>query len=240
VIISNLTPLVGEVRAKAMAPKLMGNFLMTAVDFFCAHRDLAASIPFENWSAVDKAYRKTKRVILVTAHLGHWEVGISCLVEKGFSMAGVYAPYREDAIVQWILRHRQSEAEWIPASRGAALACINALERGRVLGMVADIPFGEKGRRVKIAGAYAHLPLGPWAIAVWAKATVIPVFIIRESPGRYRGVMLDPITPPEGSFRHQMEAMQDVYRAHLESYLQRYPEQWGVLQRFWDPKQAAQ
>jgi len=52
--------------------------------------------------------------------------------------------------------------------------------------------------------------------------------------------MLDPITPPEGSFRHQMEAMQDVYRAHLESYLQRYPEQWGVLQRFWDPKQAAQ
>src|SRR5262249_48190657 len=101
VIVGNLTPLVGPERARTLAPKLLGNFLMPAVDFFCSRRDLAATLPFENWGAIDKAYRKTRRVILVTAHLGNWEVGINCLVEKGFSVAGVYAPYRDDDIVQW-------------------------------------------------------------------------------------------------------------------------------------------
>jgi hypothetical protein len=28
---------------------------------------------------------------------------------------------------------------------------------------------------------------------------------------------------------------QEIYRAHLENYLRTIPEQWGVLQPFWDP-----
>jgi KDO2-lipid IV(A) lauroyltransferase len=111
---------------------------------------------------------------------------------------------------------------------------MDALSRSRIVGIVADIPFGEKGRRVTLAGTSAHLPLGPWAIAVRARATVMPAFIIRETPGRYRLIMHEPIVPGEGSFRRQMERMQDVYLGHLEHYLQRYPEQWGVLQPFWD------
>jgi lauroyl/myristoyl acyltransferase len=234
VIVGNLTPLVGRERAKRLAPRVLGNFLMTAVDFFCERRNLAANLPMEHWGLVEKTYRKSKRVMIITAHLGNWEIGINCLVGRGFSVAGLYAPYRDDAIVEWILSHRSPDVEWIPAVRGASEACLHALQRGRVLGVVGDIPFGEKGRRVRIAGAYAHLPLGPWSIAVRGQATVIPAFIIRESPGHYRGVIHEPISVPDGSFRHRLEAMQDIYRAHLESYLLRYPEQWGVLQPFWD------
>ena len=100
--------------------------------------------------------------------------------------------------------------------------------------MVADIPFGEKGRRrLKICGAWTHLPLGPWAIAARARAVVIPGFVLRERPGQYRVIFHDPIVPREGSLRRQMEGMQEIYRQHLEHYLQTYPEQWGVLQPFW-------
>ena len=141
----------------------------------------------ENAAIVEKAYRRYKKVIVVTAHIGNWELGMSYLIEKGFSMAGVYAPYREDDVVDWIMSHRNPGCrEWIPAAKGAAKACINALERGRLLGMVADIPFGEKGHRVPMCGSWTRLPLGPWAIASRARATVIPGFVIREKPGQYR------------------------------------------------------
>jgi len=234
-LLSNLTPLVGLPRAQELAPVLLGNFSMTAVDFFCPRSSVVKSIKEENTQVIEKSWRKTRRVILVTAHIGNWELGISYLVHKGFSVAGVYAPYREDNVVRWILAHRNQDVEWIPASRGAAQASIDALRRGRLLGMVGDIPFGEKGRRVTIAGKSARLPLGPWAIAIRAEATVLPSFIIRESPGRYRVIIHDPIMPPtEGSFRSQMETMQEAYRAHLEKYLLKYPEQWGVLQPFWE------
>src|SRR6185437_62078 len=164
----NLTPILGEKQARAQAPVLLGNFLMTAVDFFCPRRNLARDTVLDNWGAFEKVYRKTKRVMLVTAHLGTWELGISCLVEGGYTVASVYAPYRDDEIVRWILGHRNSDVEWIPSTRGAAEACVAAVQKGRVLGMAADIPFGEKGRRVTIAGRETRLPLGPWAIAVRA------------------------------------------------------------------------
>lgn len=234
VIVENLTPVVGAARAESMAPSLLGHFSMTTVDFFCPSRNLAVGMKAENWPAVEKAYRRAKKVMLVTAHLGNWELGISYLVEKGYSVAGVYAPYREDAIVRWIMGHRNPDVEWIPAVRGAAEACSNALERGRLLGMVADIPFGEKGHRVAMCGARTHLPLGPWAIASRARATVFPAFILRDRPGQYRIVFHDPILPREGSLRKQMEGSQDIFRQHLERYLKAYPEQWGVLQPFWD------
>ncbi len=233
-IIGNLTPLVGEKDAPRRAPELMGHFGMMAVDFFCPRRDMVPSVHFD-WSLIDKAYRRHKKVILVTAHIGNWEIGISCLVERGYAVAGVYAPYRKDAIVRWIMAHRDSEVEWIPAARGAAEACIAALGKGRVLGMVADIPFGEKGQRVTIAGQKAHLPLGPWAIALRAEAVVIPVFILRQTPGAYLAHVCSPIVPPqEKSYRQRLQTMQESYRHELEKMLMSHPTQWGVLQPFWD------
>ena len=192
------------------------------------------TVSSDEFKAFQAERDKGRGVILVGPHLGNWELGMSYLMNRGFSMAGVYAPYREDEIVQWIMRHRISEVEWIPASRGAAEACLNALERGRLLGMVADIPFGEKGRRLRLCGRWAHLPLGPWAIAARARAAVIPGFMLREEPGRYRIILHEPIIPPEGSFRKQMEQMQEIYARLLEHYLKTYPGQWGILQPFWE------
>jgi lauroyl/myristoyl acyltransferase len=235
VLVGNLTPLVGGGAAPKLAPQMLGNFCMTAVDFFCAPPDLPRRVHFNDWPLLERIYRETKRVMLVTAHVGHWEIGISCVVEKGYPMAGVYAPYREDAVVQWILSHRNANVEWIPATPGAAEHCVGAIKKGRVLGMVADIPFGERGRRVWFHGHAARLPIGPWAIAALARATVIPTFIIRRAPGEYRGTFHAPIRPVAGSLREQIVQAQDIYIKHLEYYLNSYPTQWGVLQPFWEP-----
>jgi len=234
-LIENLTPFVGAQAASDMAQKQIGHFAMTAVDFFCFPRGLVNKIDVVNGQILDKTYRKAHKAIVVTAHIGNWELGISLLVARGFPVAGMYAPYREDEVVQWILAHRISEVEWIPSSKGAARSCIDALNRGKMLGIVGDIPFGERGRRVKMAGRYVHLPLGPWAIAARAEAPVIPAFMLRVRPGHYQAIFHEPIWPVAGgSLRSQMESMQEIYKAHLEKAIREHPEQWGVLQPFWD------
>lgn len=236
VVIGNLAPLVGALRARELAPRLLENFAMTSVDFFCPSGDIRTTIEsIDHWSYLTEAYSRTKRVMLVTAHLGHWELGMPYLVAQGLPVSGIYAPYRENNVVQWIHSHRDPKIEWAVAGAGAAAACIRAIDKGRVLGLVGDLTFGEEGRRVLIHGHACHLPLGPWAIAVRAQATVIPAFIMRVRPGVYHGTFHAPLEPGSGSFRQRMEFMQDQYRAHLESYLLKYPEQWGVLQPFWDP-----
>jgi lauroyl/myristoyl acyltransferase len=235
VLMENLTPLVGPERARQVAPVLLGNFLMTAVDFFCTRPPDQPDLRIEYWSRVVSAYESTRRVIIMTAHVGNWEVGISQLVERGYSVAGVYATYTHDEIVRWITSHRNPLVQWIPTTPGAAHICVAALEQGRLLCMAGDIPFGEQGRRVTIAGHQARLPVGPWAIALRAKAIVLPAFVLRSGPGQYRALVHEPIMPSsEGSLKQQIVRMQDIYRAHLEHYLLTFPEQWGNLQRFWE------
>jgi KDO2-lipid IV(A) lauroyltransferase len=236
VIVHNLTFLVGPERAKNMAPELLANFAMTSVDFFCFRNSPVQHLREENTDVLQKCMQASKKVIVVTAHLGSWEMGISYLARKGYPMTAVYATYREEKIVRWIMGHRDPSVQWVSNTTGAIDACVQALERGRVLGMVADLPFGEKGRRVRIANGHTHMPLGPWAIASRAGAAVIPGFVLRETPGQYRIQFYPPFLPAEGSFRHQMETLQDQYRDVLEKYLLKYPEQWGVLQPFWDSK----
>ena len=109
--------MVGPEKARRLAPVLLGHFTMTSVDFFCPKRNLAVHMKEENWPAADKAYRRSRKVMFVTAHLGNWELGISYLVEKGFLVACVYAPYREDDVVRWIMAHRNPDVEWIPSTR---------------------------------------------------------------------------------------------------------------------------
>jgi lauroyl/myristoyl acyltransferase len=236
VIVRNLTPLVGPPTAEQLAPELLGNFLMTAVDFFCTRPQLSRDVVIEGWSRVEEAYRDRKRVIIVTAHFGNWEIGIPYLIERGYPVASIYAAtYSNDATVRWIMSHRNPRAEWIPSLPGAAESCIAAIEAGRILCIAADIPYGENGRRVSIAGHSTHLPMGPWAIALRSEAVVLPAFVLRRAPGRYRAVIHEPIRAEAGSLKQQLRQMQDAYRRHLEYYLKNYPEQWGNLQPFWDP-----
>ena len=65
VIVENLTPLVGPKEAAAMAPRLLGHFAMTAVDFFCPRRNLAREVQAENAGVLEKSYRRFKKVIVV-------------------------------------------------------------------------------------------------------------------------------------------------------------------------------
>ena len=236
VILQNLTLLVGPDRAKNLAPELLANFAMTSVDFFCFRNSPVRHIREENADVLLKCMQASKKVIVVTAHLGSWEMGISYLARKGYPMTAVYATYREEKIVRWIMSHRDSSMQWVSNTHGAMDDCVRALESGRVLGLLADLPFGEKGRRVRIANGCARMPLGPWAIASRVRATVIPAFVVRDTPGQYRIQFSPPIFPVEGSFRRQMETFQDSYRQWLEISLQKYPEQWGVLEPFWDSK----
>lgn len=234
-VIRNLLPLVGPERAPAVAARIFESFGLNSVDFFCP--DIQnESIQVEGEATLLGALKRQAKVMVVTAHFGNWEIGMRYLASLNIPLAGLYAIYREDPVVDWILQHRDPQVEWIAASRGAAEASINALNQGRTLGLLADIPFGEPGTRVRICSTPVRLPLGPWAIASRAGATVVPAFVLRDRPGAYRVIFHDAIEPVAGSFRTQMKRLQERYRSLLENYLTLYPEQWGLLQPFWESR----
>lgn len=235
-LFQNLLPLIGPERASQVAPRLYQHFAVTTLDFFCPLKDGFKNVQEEGAEILKAAHDRGEKVMLVTAHFGNWELGLNYLAHRGLALTGLYARYRDPAMAEWVHSHRSPQVEWVPAVRGAAEACLNALARGRVLGLVADLPYGERGTRVRWGERVARLPLGPWAIASRAQATVIPAFVRTMGRGAYRIVYHEAMTPGTGSFRKQMERLQETYRLRLDDYLTRYPEQWGLLHPFWEAR----
>jgi len=106
--------------------------------------------------------------------------------------------------------------------------CINALERGRSWGWRRIFHLGKRAP-VKMFGTSAHLPLGPWGIAARAGAAVLPGFVLRVRPRRYRIFFMIRFCRSKGQLRHQMETMQRALSEAIWSHTSKaYPEQWDV------------
>jgi KDO2-lipid IV(A) lauroyltransferase len=181
------------------------------------------------------AVRKSKRgAIVVTAHMGSFEVGVASLLDREPNVHVVFrrdllerfemmrARLRENLGVREVPMDQSNWAAWMPLR--------DALLRDEVVVMQGDrVMPGQKGRRVPFLGGHLLLPTGPIKLSLATGAAVIPVFSIRTRQGRIRlfiedAIDVDPNDPD--AVDHGLEQMARV----IEQYVRKYPEQWLVLQ----------
>jgi len=78
---------------------------------------------------------------------------------------------------------------------------------------------------VPFFGVPARLPAAPIALARRTGAALVPGFVVRTAPGRYR-VQVEPAV----STTNALETLAAV----LERYVRAHPEQWFVFEPVWD------
>jgi len=71
---------------------------------------VAREIKKKMLSVIEKSYRLIKKSLWRRAY-GQLGAGDAVFNNKGFLMAGCTAPYREDEVVEWIMRHRNPDVE---------------------------------------------------------------------------------------------------------------------------------
>jgi KDO2-lipid IV(A) lauroyltransferase len=172
--------------------------------------------------------------IVVTAHMGSFEVGVASLLERE---PKVHVVFRRDLLERFEmmrarLRHNLGVIE-VPMDQSnwaAWMPLRDALLRDEVVVMQGDrVMPGQKGRRMPFLGGHLLLPTGPIKLSLATGAAVIPVFSIRTPQGGLRlfiedAITVDPNDPD--AVDHGLEQMARV----IERYVKEYPEQWLVLQ----------
>jgi KDO2-lipid IV(A) lauroyltransferase len=122
-------------------------------------------------------------VIYVTAHLGPWERMAALLASSGFAITTLaresYDPRFHQLLYEKLRTRRNVEAIY-RGSPGAAFAMVRALRRGRVLGMLVDLPGRVPTRPALLLGLPARLPIGPVRLAL---RTGSPVVVGTPAPG---------------------------------------------------------
>lgn len=186
------------------------------------------------------ASREGKGAILLTAHVGNFELGGLFLAELGLAVAAVYVPDPSPVVE----RHRE-EARRMLGVRGlpidtspfAFLPVRKALEENLCVAIQGDRDVSGTGRRMPFFGKTASFPVGPFRLAQMSGAPIFPVFVLQEDDGRYRTVVEEPIRIPNvrgDDGDAAVTAALARFVASLERTIRAYPTQWYLFTRFWE------
>jgi KDO2-lipid IV(A) lauroyltransferase len=184
---------------------------------------------------LDAARKLGRGVIVVTAHLGNYEIGAAALAAMGYPVHGVVEDV-EPEILALLEKYRTATGmRTISRNRGARDA-YRVLKSGEVLLLVADRVIGDvsDGVEVPFCDGRRAVPRGPAQLALAAKAPVIPGFAVRtpNGPRRYR-ITLEPPIMPEGTEPDAVLTLTRTIADRLSAAVHAHPDQWFVFQPGW-------
>ena len=188
-----------------------------------------------------RARDEGRRQILVTAHLGNWELGGVLASQAGLPLAVVYVPDAFGEAERFRGRFRAAgDVTEIPLDlddRLAGLPVLRAFDAGRVVALQGDRDFNDRGVAVPFLGAPARLPLGPFLLARMTGATLVPVFVAYTPELRITVELGAPIAVArtEDRARDAREAL-ELWLEVLAGALRRWPTQWYTFYDYWLPE----
>jgi KDO2-lipid IV(A) lauroyltransferase len=176
-----------------------------------------------------------KGAIILTAHMGSFEVGLSALAELE---PQIHVVFKRDEFDQFETIRRRLRATLgvheaaIDEGLDTWLRLRGALESNQVVVMQGDRAMpGQKAQVVPICGGHLLLPLGPIKLAQISGSPIIPVFCIRTKSGRCRlfverAIRVEPDAQLVNGVHPQLLKLGKV----IEKYITAYSDQWLVLE----------
>lgn len=202
--------------------------------------DIAVYQGFENFEAAEK---RGKGVLLLTAHLGGWEVGSFFHSLQGHPMHIVVRPLDNPYVDGLVSRYRALHGNTMIGKQEFARGLISAMRRNETVGILMDTNMTPpQGVFVDFFGIPACSASGLARIALHSDATVVPAFTIWDSALRKYRVEFDRAVDLVRTGDDEADAVANTARFTnvIESYIRRYPDQWLWVHRRWKTRPPGQ
>lgn len=171
--------------------------------------------------------------IIVSPHLGNWELGGAVLARLGRPPHVLTARRGDGALEKYRRRFRRRLGVRfldVAEAAGAAAGLVEAarvLRGGGVVAVLADRAQGGRAVGARFFGTRCRFPAGPAALALATGAPIFPVAIVLERGFRYRVAIGAPIDVRAGGPREEaLEAATAAMAAAFEGWIRAYPDQW--------------
>jgi KDO2-lipid IV(A) lauroyltransferase len=232
---ANLRLVLGEESTghAAMIREVFRNFGRYLVEFFTIHRIPRPHVDVEGYEHLRDAYRAHRGAIILTGHVGTWEVGAVLIHRMGFPVTAVALPHEDRSTNQLFNRQRRRAGiDVVPVGQDAARQCLESLRRGRLVGLLGDWVFDGHGVAVPFCGREVVLPRGPAVLSQRGQAPIVPTFLTREGIWRFRLTFARPLWPGPAEPRERVvRTLMEGYAEVLERQIRRSPSQWLLFHR---------
>lgn len=225
--------------------RMFRNFAKYLVDFFrfskVDEEYIRKNVKVENIYHFDQALKRNKGVIVLTAHLGNWELGGVVISLSGYPFWVVALSHKNKKVNDFFIAQRQSKGIQVIPMGGAARQCFHLLKENKMVALVGDRDFTEKGIKVDFFGKKTYLPLGPAFFAMKTQAAIITGFMLRNPDDTFTLKINKPVEfdmkeqstiKPQDKEEYLLKII-DTYKVVMEDYIRKYPDQWYMFRRFW-------
>lgn len=190
----------------------------------------------EGRSRMQQALAPGRGVVVLTAHLGNWDVGARFLEQFGVPVSMVMNADRASAAERWLMSRRRSGTVDVLRIGNHPMSMLKvqaALARNGIVAMQGDRAFGRHAHLATLFGAPFAIPLGPFRLAALCGAPVLPAFVIQEGWWRWRAEVGPPLLAGGDAGDFNPAAAAARYAEHLEGVVRRHPDQWFQFFDVW-------
>lgn len=187
--------------------------------------ELEKKIDVENEDIMLDALKSKRKIILITAHYGNWEIVNTYNSAKYKPMTVVGRPLNNKLLNDELRETRNLHNSQMLDKNNAAKGLVKALKDDRMIALVVDQDIDEiKGEEIEFFGQAARQTESSTKLAKKFDALIIPVFVVKNDFCNYTMKFCKPV-----------EANTQVQADIIEEQIRKKPEDW-----FWQHRRFKQ
>jgi len=222
-----------------LAKRIFQHFGITILELLqmtCfSKKKLISTLQVENKEIFIEALARQRGVVLVSAHMGNYEMAwqyVPCYFDR--QMVGVAKKMRNVRLDRFIHQMRTRFGNRILYKKGALPEMMQTLRQGEIVGILMDISRRFDGVEVNFMGRRATATPAAALLAIRCRSPIIPAFCHRNE----NGTLTVRIEPPieiqrTKDLRVDLQTNTQLITDRVERAVRNYPEQWNWMLKRW-------
>ncbi len=198
-----------------------------------AKSELARRVELQGWQHYEQAAGRQRGVVILTAHLGNWELLGARLVAAGAPLAGI-ARERSNSTVGHIMRATRTATGMVVLDKDEGLlAGVRWLKQGNALGVLPDQHASWQGAPLEFFGRVTPMHTVVARLTRTTGCAVLPCYCTWEAD-RYVARVYPELEMQRSSDKDAdlLENTRRMIRV-LEAQIRAYPDQWLWVHKRW-------
>ena len=180
---------------------------------------------------VDRVRAEGRGVIVLTGHIGNWELLGGYLALRGYPLNALVTRVRNRRLDDLLVGLRRSAGTTVLERSRSLLGAFRCLKQGELLGVLIDQDTSVESVLVDFLGHPAKTPVGVVKIASGTGAAVMPMAMLMTPDGRYRFEIKEPIAI-DGNGDSLERDVTKCSKA-IEEFIRSEPTQWVWMHKRW-------
>ena len=205
------------------------------IEMFASSRwtpeEVSSRIESADTSILDRALEKGKGIILVTAHIGNWELAAQYLSHRGYTMHVVAGIQMNHLLTRAVKRAKEAQGIQVINPEDSYRKLFKALSWNGIVALLLDGDIYRGGAEVEMFSRRMVMPRGAVRLSAKSGAPLIGGFCRRVGRERFR-IHLEQILSAEECRNASEEEMQKRLYSHIEDYISRNSDQWCIFRDF--------